>query len=239
MDQSTLTTPENTPTTPGPSAPYPLHRRVIDVFVAPGKLFSSFDEGAPWIGALLLACALAVITVLLVPVELYIAQAEQAMADADVDMAPGTIAAMTRVFGVVGGLIGQVFTTFVIAGFAMLVFTVLLGGKGNFVQQLAVTTHSLLILAIGGLITVPLIIATGDLNTGLSLALFAPFLEEGSFVHLLLRSLTVFSIWTAVVMGLGFSIVSRKVSWGTAAGILLVLHLALSAVGALIAGRAT
>jgi hypothetical protein len=210
---------------PAPIARYPLPRRALDTFVAPGRLFEYFREDTPWVGPLLIAIVVGLAVMLVIPSELFVEQARQSVGRAGPQGGqmpdPEQIATFARIGGAAGAAIATPVMAFALAGILSLVFTVLGGGSAGYMQYLAVTTHSMLITTVGGLITLPVQILQGDLQARLSFALFAPFLDADFVIYRVLQGLEVFTIWALVVVALGVAVVNRRFSWAATAGILV------------------
>lgn len=215
------------------AAEYPLARRVIDTFVSPGRVFEHFRTHTPWAGALAVSVVAGIAVVLAIPQELYVDQAREAIrqaGDAAAQMpAPETMAGFAKIGGAIGVLLVTPIMAFAAAGIFALLFGVIAGGGVRYVQYLAVTTHAMLITSLGGLIGLPVQILSGDLGTRLSLALLVPGLEAGTFAHTLLHAFDVFAIWSLVVAALGVSVLTRRIGWGAASAVLLGIYAALAA----------
>jgi hypothetical protein len=224
--------------TSAPLAAYPLGRRVVDTFVAPGRLFEHFRAHTPWVGPLLIAIAAGLLIVFVIPHELYVEQARETIRRTPVGTempSAETLAGFARAAGAASVVFGAPIAAFVLAGILTLVFSVLGGGDARYVQYLAVATHTMLISALGGLVALPVQLMTGNLEARLSLGLLAPFLEPGSFAAHFFNGLDIFGVWAIVVTGLGVHVVNRRPSWGVATAILLGLYLAVLAIMAGIA----
>jgi hypothetical protein len=211
-----------------PTAPYPLHRRVLDTFAAPSRLFEHFRDRTPWIGPLLVAMAVGLIVVMVIPQEFFVEQAREQVrqaGDAGAQMPdPETLAGFARVAGAAGVLVGTPLMAFAAAGVLALLFSVLGGGEVRYPQYLAVMTHAMLITSLGALITLPVQLMRGDLAARLSLALLAPFLEPDSFADRVLQGLEIFTLWAIAVVALGVGILNRRQSWVGAAAVLLGIY---------------
>lgn len=220
---------------------YPLPRRVLDVFVAPGRLFASFREQAPWVGPLLIAAAVAVLLVVATPQELFVEQARETIrraGDAAAQMPDAeTIAAWARVGGIVSVALIIPITAFAVAGVMTLVFSVVGGGAAGYRQYLAVVTHAMLITALGGVVTFVVQLMLGDLGARLSLALLVPGPGGAGFGYRLLGALDVFVLWATVVAALGVSRINPRIGWAAAAATLLGLYVGLAALLATVAPR--
>jgi hypothetical protein len=219
---------------------YPLPRRAIDVFLAPGRLFEHFRTRTPWAGPLLIAVAVGLLIVMLIPQEMFVEQARQSLREAAGSGAalpdPETVAGFARVAGAAGVVFGTPITAFAVAGVLALLFSILGGGEARYVQYLAVTTHTMLITSLGGLVTLPVQILTRDLGTRLSLGLLVPFLEPGSFAARLLNGIDVFALWALVVAALGVAVLNRRTGWAAAAAVLGGIYVVLLAGVAALAG---
>lgn len=210
------------------------------VFAAPGELFDELREAPRWIGMLLLVVALSLLGTFFIPKEVYVEGfLSQARLPAD---APPE--AMEQVRGQAEFFYGlrYVFAAAappvviaVIAGFLLFVFNVILGGEARFGQLFSATTHAFLIASVGGLLAVPIIRATGDLQSVLALHLLVPGLEEG-FLYRLLHGMNLFGLWTAVVLGIGMSRMYPKREAGGAIGTVVGLYVAVKLAAAFLGG---
>jgi len=217
---------------------YPLHRRVLDVFVAPGRLFEHFRHATPWVGPLVISVVVGLIVVFAIPQELYVEQARETMRNAPAGAelpAAETLAGFGRLAGAASVLFGVPIGAFVMAGVLALIFGVFFSGEARFTQFLTVVTHTQLIGALGALVTLPVQLATGSLETRLSLALLVPGLGTESVAGRVLAGLDLFTLWTVVVVGLGVAIVNRKPSWAAASAILFAVQFAIVAAFAAVA----
>ncbi len=217
----------------------PLPRRILAAIVSPGELFATFTERTPWFDALLISIAGATAAFLFLPHELFVEAAHAAFASSSPQSAlpDGTdsVVRNARVWMIVGSSVGLVGMSLGLAGILTLIFSRILDGTGRFGQYLAVTAHAGLILALGMLLTAPVQAIRGDLSIQLSLALLAPFLEDG-VLYAFLQSLNVFNLWMLVVLALGVSIVDRRRSWFGAGSVLMGLYLAFALTGAFLRG---
>lgn len=209
--------------------------RAVQVFASPGKLFAQLRERPVWLGALLLVVALSVATSLLFPEGLF---RDAFMAGVPEGTDPSDVEGQLEFFLTFRHVMSAVIPPIVIvalAGLLLFVFNLLLGGEGGFRQLLSASAHAMLITTVGGLLTLPLMEASGDVQTALALHLLVPGLEEG-YLFRFLRGLNVFSLWTAVVLGVAVSRIYPARSLGGAAGTLIGLYVAMKAVFALFGG---
>ncbi len=102
----------------------------------------------------------------------------------------------------------------VMFSFVSLVFwftgNVILGGKATFKQIFSVYGYSYLIYGIlGTVVSLPLILAKKTIQVQLGLANFLPASMSHTFLYHFFSKVDVFTLWTAVVFGIGFSVVYR------------------------------
>jgi hypothetical protein len=101
------------------------------------------------------------------------------------------------------------------------------GGEATYVQYLGVYGHSLLIAALGGIITFPILIMAGDMTRQLTPALLLPDADPNSILVKLLMQFGVFSLWQYAVIGIGVIAVNRgrvsaAAAWAGVAGLYLL-----------------
>ena len=97
-----------------------------------------------------------------------------------------------------------------VAGLAFAVFNALLGADAGFKQVFAVVVHSGVILAALSLFRPPLAYARQTLSSTTSLAVFAPFLDDGSFPARLLGAIDLVFVWWMVSLAIGLGVVYRR-----------------------------
>lgn len=213
-----------------------LPRRLVGVFVSPAQVFDSLRERPSWIVPLLFYIGVGLVLTLLIPESLIREMVETQMSQRGEVTSEQVDAAMkvARAFRFAAPVLWPVVQALAISGILFLVFNLFTGADARFAHYLAGTTHGLLIQALGAVVTTPLVLARQDLETRLSLALVAPGLESG-FLYNLLNAITIFGIWTALVLGIAGSRLSRRVATGPAVGILLGLYGAWALVNAMMA----
>ncbi len=215
-------------------SPHPLPglpRRVLAVFFSPGGLFEQLRDKPAWGGAMLLVVVLNLVTVSLMPAELFEEQIrtgiEQSGADTS-EVPIDTMVTIGRFSGIaVAGVMGAV-AAFAIAGIMLFVFATLLGDGGRYRQYLSVAAHTLIVSSVGGLLVTPLRISQGDMQLMLSIGTFLPFLGDGT-LRTFLNMLDLFTLWAVMLAALGVSKIHPGRSWGAAFGILMVFWLVFSA----------
>lgn len=228
----------------GPAAPSPgeeggsgkrdglpaLPVRALQVFVSPGTLFERLRERPAWLDVLVLVAALSLASTLLIPEELVReAMMQQAPEGTDAEQVE-QFTGFLRWTGMISAVVGPLFVAAVVAGVAHLVFTLVLGGRCTYRQLFSAASHMMLVPTVGTLVTVPLILATGDVQTSLALHLLAPGIDTGTYAFRLLRGLNVFGLAGAVVMGVAVGQLYRSRSTGPAVALMVALYVALKAV---------
>lgn len=220
----------------GDGGPLPnLAVRVWELLVAPARLFGRLRERPAWVGALVLLIVVGLVSTWLMPEELLRQAATRGMPpDAPAEQVEATAdfaATMAYVFSVIGPPIGVA----VVAGLLLFVFNVVLGGVAGFEQLFAAVSHAWIIIALGGLLTLPIMIASQDPTAALALHHLVPGLEEG-FLYRLLHGLNVFGIWTTVALGIGVGRIYPERTAGSSVAILLSLYLVMKLAWAVAGG---
>lgn len=176
-------------------------RRLLWVFLAPGRLGEALAIRPAWGGVLLVGGGLVALSVALIPGEIWLEMIRQQAAERGQPMPGGLAEAETlfRITSVVGGVVGWFLWAFFLAGLVTLFFAFIVGDEGRYAHYLAVVSHGLLVSAVGALLLVPLRIAQRDPTLNLSLGTFALFLEEGYGLRVL-KMLDLFGLWGYGVM---------------------------------------
>jgi len=212
-----------------------LPARATLTFAAPGRLGEALRERPAWLDVLLLLVGLSVLSAALIPEEVYV---DAFLSQAPPDAPEEAVRQQAELFfGLrwVFAVLAPPLVVAVIAGVSLFVFNVVLGGAASFRQLFSLAAHAFLIPTVGALLTIPIIRATGDLESSLSLHLLVPGLDEG-FLYRLLRGTSVFSLWACVVLGVGVERLYEGRSLRFAVGTYLVLYGAWKVLAALVGG---
>jgi hypothetical protein len=212
------------------AGPPSLPARVVQVFVSPAQLFDRLAERPLWLMTLFLGGLMVVAGIVAVPADVWAEFFRAQMLEAGQPVPEGIEAGgnLFRIFGAIGGVIFWFVWAFAVAGIATVIFAFLLGDDVRFKQVLSATSHSLLIVAIGGLLILPLRIAQRDPQLVLSVGTFFPFLE--GYPAAFLGSLDLFALWAFAVLGLAVSRFDSNRSPGVAITVLLGVFIALMSV---------
>ena len=207
----------------------PLAPRVLDTFVAPGRLFRRFGEWTPWLGVLAISTVVAMIAAALQPAEVFLDQMEGAVnrrgAPVEITSPPAEIVRFGRMLATFSALIGHPLIAVALAGALTLIFTVLGGGGVPFIRYLAVVSHALLIPALGTILILVARLAAGAvLEPGLGSVGAAAGLTGGGME--LLRGIDPFQVWMLAVIAIGVATLDQRRSRVQALAILLSVYLA-------------
>ncbi len=108
-----------------------------------------------------------------------------------------------------------------IAGLLFLAFSAT-GGQAAFKQVYAVVVHSWVVLAVGALVVTPMNYLRESASSATNLAVFLPFLPEGSFFARLAGMVDLFAVWWVVVLAIGLAACYRKKARNVAAALFAV-----------------
>jgi hypothetical protein len=205
--------------------------RLIGALLAPGKTFQSIAERPTWVVALVLflVIILAVTIVTFQRVDLNEMMRQQ-MAERGQEMPPemeqvGGFMTGCYIAAGLGFWIGLIF----VGAAYFLLLNLAFGGQLRYVTSLSVLIHALMPFAVAGLLSVPILLSREtlsmeELQSGSvlpsSLAVFAPE-EAGPRLIALLSSLDFFTLWTVVLLVIGYSLAARVSK--TSAAVLVVV----------------
>jgi len=204
---------EDSGTTVLPSLP----KRIVQVFLSPGELFSALREKPAWGSAMVVVGLLVGVALVLIPPELWVEYSREQMMQRGQEIPAGFESAGTimRITSILGGVIATPIMMFILAGIVTFVFSFILGDEGRYTQYLAVVAHASFITALGSLLLVPLKIAQGDPTVTLNLSTFVGFLEEG-YVFRVFKLLDLFALWSYFVMAIGATKIAPRRGLGSA-----------------------
>jgi hypothetical protein len=97
-----------------------------------------------------------------------------------------------------------------ISAIFLLIGNVFLGGKARFKQIFSAFSYSyLIVILLGSLIKIPLILSKQTLKVDMSPAVLFRQLGEGSLLYKFINSFDVFTVWFVIVFGIGFAVIYR------------------------------
>ncbi len=213
----------------------PLWRRVIDVFVSPGKLFESLAANPRWLGAVIVGGIFITLSSALIPLDLIESMIRAQMLERGQEMPAGP-AQMAKVGKIVGTVMGSVIfllISLVVGGICTLVFGFILGDRGKFRQYFAATAHAFLIYAIGALAITPLRITARDPQLLLSPGNALQGILPDGYLLNVISLLDVFGIWAYLVLAIAVTRIDSKRGFGSAFAFLLVVAVGFAMFGAI------
>jgi hypothetical protein len=212
---------------------------VAQTFTAPARLFVGFNDASPWLGVLAISTLVAMVAAAFLPPEYFLARMEGAVTrlgkPVEITSPPGEIVRWGRYLEVLSALAAHPMIAFGVAGLLTLVFTVLGGGRASFRQYLAVSSHALLIPALGAIVGIAMRLATGDPGAEPTVGRIFSFAGPAVAGNAFLGSLNVFSLWMLLVLGIAVAVLDGRPSWIRPATALLGIYLLLAGASVLIA----
>lgn len=214
-------------------------RRVVSVLFSPGKTFQEIGERPTWGVALVVLLVVAGIssTVVLSKIDLSSQESmirdrleERGMSGEELERAVEqavTFTEKSKPFWPVAGLVFSV-AFYLFAALLLWGGVTLAGGQARFVTALSTTLHGLMPQAVLALLTIPVALSQGTIDPetaqsgsilASNLAVFAPE-DTGAGVLALLSSLDFFTIWSVILLIIGFSVTAR-VSKGASAAVVI------------------
>jgi hypothetical protein len=137
-----------------------------------------------------------------------------------------------KIMGVVSAFIMMPIVALFFAALFWAIFNALLGGTASFKQVLGISTHSMVIMALGAALAVPiqLMQTTISFSGPFNLGALVPMLDRESFLFRFLSFVNAITLWQTVVVAIGLGVLYKRKSTGIAIG-LIVVYLALVAIG--------
>jgi hypothetical protein len=204
-----------------------LAAKMFNVFADPGEVFEEVKNSPPananWLGPVLLAAFVGIVAVFILFSQPAItqqihekqaqafddqvkagkmtqAQADQAEAMAEKFSGPTAL----KIYGSIGAVIFSFVQVFWWALILWLLGMIFLKAKFPFLKALEVAGLATMISILGALVTVLLSVTLGK-PVSTSPAFFIQDFDPKSFLHLVLKTLDLFSLWLAVVMAVGLA----------------------------------
>ncbi len=214
---------------PGYIAPPPVaetpakntFQRIAGVLFAPAETFRDIARRPDIVTPLIILVVIGfIVTALIVPrMDFESAFREQMaaqnskMSDADLDRAAKMGSAFGKVMAWTGPIWGILIWA-IIAGVLLLAHR-LFGGEGNFKQAFSTVLYSWIPLTIGGIVTGIVALARGEIDPTTMQTLvksnpaFLVDMKEQPILFAALTSLDIFTIWTIILLVIGFSTLSK------------------------------
>lgn len=212
-------------------------QRIAGVLFAPVDTFRDIarrpDILMPLLVILVLQFAGSILTMKYIDWDAMIAQQSEQMkkqnpnlSDADIERTSGFVRAMGKVSAFVGPLI-MVAWYAIVAGVLLLAFR-MMGGEGTFKQAFSATLYAWMPLVLFGIIATVIILARGSFDPTQMATLvksnpaFLVDMKEQPVLFAFLAAIDIFTIWTVILLIIGFAAVA-KTTIGKSAAIVIAL----------------
>jgi hypothetical protein len=221
------------------AAPLPsLPQRLIQVFFSPGEVFTALREKPVWFGALAVCAVFIFLSTVFIPTEVWIEFSRAQMIESGQEVPAGfeSSGAIIRIVSVIVGPIAFFVMSFLIAGIITLVFSILLGDEGRYVQYLAVMAHASIISSVGALLLLPLKLSQGDPSLTLNVGTFFGFFLDGGYLSRVLKMIDLFALWSFAVMAVGVTKIDPRRSFGSALTVFMLFAVGMALLFGLFGG---
>lgn len=202
--------------------------RLFGVFYEPGKVFADVAEKPRWIAPILVSILVGLAMVYAIsshigwePTIRQTIANNPRTADLPADQkekAIATGAKFASIAGWVGALLGAPLSVLIIAGVLTGLFNGLLGTDLKFAQTFAVTAYALLVRSLLAGLLILLVFLKPPEEFNIQVSPFSPAaymnrLENPKWLMSLAGSLDLFTIWSIVLLAIGFSVAAKKLSF--------------------------
>jgi hypothetical protein len=211
--------------------------RLSGVFFEPGKVFADVAQRPRWIAPVLISMLIGMALIYAISTHIGWEQtvrqtimnnprtADMPAAQREQAIATGTKVA--SILGWAGALLGAPLSVLIIAGVLTGLFNGLLGTELKFAQTFAITAYALLVRAVLAALLILLVYLKPPEDFNIQISPFSPAaymnrLDNPKWLMSLAGSLDLFTIWSIVLLAIGFSVAAKKLSFSkslTAIGI--------------------
>jgi len=206
--------------------------RLFGVFYEPGKVFADVAEKPRW-GLVPILISILVGLALVYSISSHIGweptirqtiMSNPRTADMPADQREKAVATGVKVasiLGWVGAIVGAPFFTLIIAGVLTGLFNGLLGTELKFAQTFAITAYALVVRALLAALMILLVYLKPPEEFNIqvspfSLGAYMNRLENPKWLMSLAGSLDLFTLWSIVLLAIGFSVAAKKLSFAKA-----------------------
>lgn len=199
--------------------------RLLNVFISPGRVMNQLAERPAWLGVLMLTTLISAITAALIPPELIYETLRQQLIEQGVSVEDFGEAQLNvlRYGRIPGAVVGTLLLQFGIAALYSVIFTFVLGDDGRYSQYLAAVSHGWFIPVLIGVLLLPLVIQTENLELRLTVDVFIAGFFEPGFVRNVAKLLDLTVIWSILVIAQGAHAIDRRRSFASAAAVMLTI----------------
>jgi len=152
---------------------------------------------------------------------------------------PETAKSIMELMSVLGLGISMLLTPLCTAALALFFGNFVMGGKATFKTLFSAMIYCEVLYIIGNLFLVPMVLAKGDLTTGISLGFLVADQGIQSVAFTALSKISLFHLWEIIVAGIGLSVIYEfprnkgYVLSVLSVGLLSILHIGAAALGAM------
>ena len=202
------------------------------VFFSPGALFEQLAPNPAWFVVALVAALIGTGGwFVLVPADALVDNMMARVQSGGQEMPPEALDQMramppqaVKIMGALFAFIVGTLIPVVVAAISYVIFVFIRGDRGGFKQHLCVFAHAGIVWQAGGIVNAVVHGRHGRIAESVSVGNFFPFIPDG-YLASVLGALDLFTIWYAVVAGIGLATLDARRSAGSTIGILLVLVL--------------
>ena len=177
--------------------------RLVNIFVSPGRVMNQLAEQPKWLGVLLVTTLISAVTAAFIPVDLILETMRQRMIEQGVSVGEfGEAQRNALRYGrIPGTIVGTLLLQFGIAALYSVIFIFILGDEGRYSQYLAAVSHGWFIPVLIGVLLLPLVIQTENLELRLTVDVFIAGFFEPGFVRNVAKLLDLTVIWSILEIG--------------------------------------
>lgn len=202
--------------------------RIFGVFYEPGKVFADVAARPRWLAPVIISILLALTFSYAISTHVgWESTVRQSLAnnprtaDLPADQREQIIqrgAKAASILGWVGAFVGQPLFTLIVAGILTGIFNGLLGTELKFMQMFAITAYAFLVRGLYTILLVLILYLKPPEDFNIQVSPFSPAAymnkaENPKWLMSLAGSLDLFTIWTIVLLAIGFSVAARKLSF--------------------------
>jgi hypothetical protein len=205
--------------------------RIFGVFYEPGKVFADVAERPRWLVPMIVSILLALSFSYAISSHIGWDQTirqtfanNPRIAELPADQREQLVARSAKfaaIVGWVGAVVFPPFFTLVIAGILTGIFNGLLGTELKFMQMFAISAYAFLVRGLYSLLLILLLYLKPPEDFNIQVSPFSPAAymnraENPKWLMSLAGSLDLFTLWTIVLLAIGFSVAAKKLSFSKA-----------------------
>jgi len=190
---------------------------ILDIYFAPGKVFTALKEKPKWIIPLVIVLVVVALTAVMplnlareeITMRQEEALRERGLTEEQMEQArqftQGPVAMIS------GALSAAIFTVILLLIFTLVtnLFVPLFGGESGFKKVFSVICFSSLVVIPSAILKLIMIAITKSPYVTTSLAMFVPALGKDSFTYQLLAGFDFFVIWEMILVSMGISVTNN------------------------------